>query len=128
MVLDPRLAADPVYGVSSLSLAMVTISSGYFLYDLGCCVTRLHVEGTAFLVHALCCLFVYGYAVFFGTLHWFGERREPSLQHAVATCRGACCLVAPNRVRVLCAQRPVPRSPVHAAGGSLEARGRLDAH
>lgn len=85
VVLDPRLAADPVYGVSRLSLTMVTISSGYFLYDLGCCVTRLHVEGTAFLVHALCCLFVYAYAVFFGTLHWFGEQRHAALCTAQRT-------------------------------------------
>lgn len=28
VLLDPRLAANPVYGVSALSLAMVTISTG----------------------------------------------------------------------------------------------------
>ena len=47
--------------------------SGYFIYDLICVLARYDLEGSAFLVHALCCLFVYGYAVFFGTLHWFGE-------------------------------------------------------
>jgi hypothetical protein len=52
---------------------MVTISSGYFTYDLATVLVRYDSEGPAFLVHALCCLFVYGYAVFFGTLHWFGE-------------------------------------------------------
>jgi hypothetical protein len=74
VLLDPRLAADPVYGVSAMSLAMVTISSGYFTYDLVTVLLRFDVEGAQFLLHALCCLFVYGYAVFFGTLHWFGER------------------------------------------------------
>jgi hypothetical protein len=75
VVLDKRLAADPVYGVSTLSQAMVTISTGYFTYDLLTVLARYHIEGAQFLVHALCCLFVYGYAVFFGTLHWFGKGR-----------------------------------------------------
>jgi hypothetical protein len=69
---DPRLAADPVWGVSVASQLMVTVSSGYFLYDLAVCLLRFDTEGPAFLVHALACLFVYGYAVFYGTLHWFG--------------------------------------------------------
>jgi hypothetical protein len=71
---DPRLAADPVYGVSAPSCAMVVISSGYFLYDLATVMLRYDTDGPAFLVHALCCLFVYGYAVFYNTLHWFGAR------------------------------------------------------
>lgn len=72
VLLDPRLAADPVLGVSETSMAMVVISSGYFSYELATVVLRYEDEGAQFLVHALCCLFVYGYAVFFGTLHWFG--------------------------------------------------------
>lgn len=48
------------------------LTTGYFTYDLICVLARYELEGAGFLVHALCCLFVYGYAVFFGTLHWFG--------------------------------------------------------
>ena len=94
VLLDPRLAANPVYGVSVLSQTMVTVSTGYFAYDLICCLARYDMEGPAFLVHALCCLFVYGYAVFFGTLHWFGAQRRGgtamgtllAAQYATETC------------------------------------------
>lgn len=88
VLLDPRLAADPVYGVSWLSQAMVTVSSGYFTYDLASVALRYDLEGPQFLVHALCCLFVYGYAVFFGTLHWFGELAGGAGRGAGARGRG----------------------------------------
>lgn len=122
-MLDPRLAADPVYGVSRLSLTMVTISAGYFLYDLGCCVTRLHVEGAAFLVHALCCLFVYAYAVFFGTLHWFGEQQPATLgaaQHTGVHCRCARAS-APQQARRLGGAHASPGPAVHQRGAACAA-------
>jgi hypothetical protein len=61
------------HAASPLSLAMCVVSASYFLYDLGCCLLRFEQEGPAYLVHAMCCLYVYGYAATFSqTLHWHG--------------------------------------------------------
>jgi hypothetical protein len=61
------------HAASPLSLAMCVVSASYFLYDLACCLLRFEQEGPAYLVHAVCCLFVYAYAATFSqTLHWHG--------------------------------------------------------
>lgn len=61
------------HAASPLSLAMCVVSASYFLYDLGCCLLRFEQEGPAYLVHAVCCLYVYFYAATFSqTLHWHG--------------------------------------------------------
>jgi hypothetical protein len=41
-------------------------------YDLVIVLARFSQEGPAFLIHACCCLFVYGHAVYCHYLHFFG--------------------------------------------------------
>ena len=72
VLLDPALRASGIYAFSRASSAMVLVSSGYFLWDLAQVLLRYEREGAAYLVHAACCLFVYGYAVFSGYLHYYG--------------------------------------------------------
>lgn len=72
VLLDSAVASDTIYGHTRASTLMCLISAGYFLYDLAVVLGRR--EGTAFLVHAAACLFVYTYAVYSFYLHYFGER------------------------------------------------------
>lgn len=73
VLLDPQVYSDTIYGHTQLSVLMCVISSGYFLHDLIMVLLRLDSEGTAMLVHACCCLFVYTYAVYSFYLTFYGE-------------------------------------------------------
>lgn len=77
VLLSPEVGRAPVgtariHAASPLSLAMCVTASSYFLYDLCVVLLRFDAEGAGFLVHAVCCLFVYGYAVFTNVLHFHG--------------------------------------------------------
>jgi len=77
VLLSPQVGRAPVgtariHAASPLSLAMCVTASSYFLYDLCIVLLRFDAEGVGFLVHAVCCLFVYGYAVFANVLHFHG--------------------------------------------------------
>lgn len=77
VLLSPEVGRAPVgtariHAASPLSLAMCVTASSYFLYDLCVVLLRFDDEGAGFLVHAVCCLFVYGYAVFSNVLHFHG--------------------------------------------------------
>lgn len=73
VLLDPQVHSDTIYGHTQLSVLMCVISAGYFLHDLVIVLLRLETEGVAMLVHACCCLFVYGYAVYSFYLTFYGE-------------------------------------------------------
>eukprot|EP00879_Flechtneria_rotunda_P026407 GHRR01028156.1.p1 GENE.GHRR01028156.1~~GHRR01028156.1.p1 ORF type:complete len:214 (+),score=55.67 GHRR01028156.1:572-1213(+) len=72
VLLDPAVNHNTIYGHTHLSTLMCLISSGYFVYDLIVILLRFNHEGFAFLIHAVCCLFVYAYAVYSWYLHFFG--------------------------------------------------------
>lgn len=61
-----------IHAASPLSLAMCVWSSSYFTYEICEVLLRFSENGAAFLVHAVSCLFVYGFAVFSNVLHWHG--------------------------------------------------------
>ncbi len=69
-----QLAQDAIHATSPAGHQLVTLSAGYFLYDLGQVLFRWEQEGPAFLAHALACLSVYSYATLSGSLQYYGEQ------------------------------------------------------
>ena len=67
---SPDFSANRLYSNTTLSTALTTISSGYFLYDLYVCLFRY--EGAAYLLHGAVCFALYSYTACTGFLHYYG--------------------------------------------------------
>ncbi|KAL3898725.1 MAG: hypothetical protein SGCHY_002543 [Lobulomycetales sp.] len=59
MLLDPVLAADPLFAHAPYPEFVIAIACGYFLWDMGICLYRLQSNGLGFLVHGVSCFFVF---------------------------------------------------------------------
>jgi hypothetical protein len=69
---DPKLARDKLYASNADSVTMMTIASGYFLYDVFICLARFGENGLEFFIHAFLCSLAYGYPILTGHLHRAG--------------------------------------------------------
>ena len=70
VIFSPGMAHDRLYSHSRLSWRMLTISTGYFLYDLY--VHALRYEYWTNLAHAIAAISIFATGTFTGVLHYYG--------------------------------------------------------
>lgn len=71
ILLDPVYSKSPIFAHTDLSTIFMTISAGYFLYDIFECIVRQ--EGADFVVHGVCGFLACAIAVYSDCMHYFGE-------------------------------------------------------
>lgn len=71
-VLLSPLSKDMFSGTSYDSNLLVSITTGFFLYDFLISVRDVKTEGLPFVAHGGICLGVYSFGLVTGLMHWFG--------------------------------------------------------
>lgn len=77
VLLSPDLQEDRLYSKNALSWRLVTVTAGYFVYDLYVHTARF--QFMASLVHAVGALTVFLTGIYFGVLHYYGALFEISM-------------------------------------------------
>lgn len=84
----PELAANRLIARTPVSMAMLCISAGYFIYDAAVSIVRY--EGIAYLVHGVIAGLLYTYGALTGFLSYYGESLNASWPDYQCMCWPPC--------------------------------------
>jgi len=69
---DKELQGMRLNGATELSSFIISVATGYFIYDSLVIGMHLKHDGVAYLVHGILCLFTYGIAAVYHVYHYYG--------------------------------------------------------
>ena len=71
ILLDETLVKDKIFGYTWYSGTVLSITTGYFLWDIGICVYFMSLHGPGFALHAIFCFVIYLLSMK-PIFHWYG--------------------------------------------------------